>query len=150
MSPQRGLLSLLLLTGLAGCDALGGSQDLAGSEPATFAVVGRYPSPGASGVPVSTYLEITFNGVIDESSVGSNVLSLNGTSFGSAEVNGAKFRFTPSGELLPGTRYTVALSADLRGVNGHLLGTVPVWGFKTAGAAPPPPDTLPPSGPRPR
>lgn len=150
MTPRRRLFSALLLAGVAGCDALGGSQDLGGSASVTFAVVGRYPSPGASGVPVTTYIEITFKGIIDESSVGSNVISLNGTSFGLAEVDGAKFRFYPSGELLPGTRYAVALSPDLRGISGHLLGTVPVWGFKTDGAAPPPPDTLPPSGPRPR
>ena len=61
--------------------------------------------------------------------------------------------FTPVGPLTPGIPYAVALSPDIRGMNGRALGPVPIWGFKTAGTPPPPPDTgkaTPGLHPRPR
>ena len=148
MRPAPFLASLLLLAGAGGCDAFGGSESLGGG-PNTFGVTGRTPAPGSSGVPVGASIVITFDGGIDESSVGSDAIALNGMSDGEFTIEGTILRFDPAAELNPGSSYAVTLSPELRGVNGHVLGTLPAWGFKTAGA-PPPPDTLPPAGPRPR
>ena len=135
---------------LGGCDAYGGADPADGEGGgATFTVTGRNPGPGSSGVPVSAYVEVTFSALIDTASVDAGSLLLNGEASGTLAVNGRKLRFTPDIDLIPGTSYAITLAPTLRGSNGHPLGASPAWGFKTAGATPPP-DTLPPLGPRPR
>ena len=138
----RRLLPVLLLTSVAGCDGMGGSAELGEEAPASFAVVGRVPQGGAAGVPLTASIEVTFTSNVDPASVGLGVLALNGSRFGSFTVQGPRLTFTPAGPLSPGTPYAVTLSPDIRGTNGHVLGPVPVWGFKTAGTPPPPPDTV--------
>jgi Big-like domain-containing protein len=147
MRPVRPLLLILFLAAAGGCDALGGGPYGGGGSGNTFMVVSR--TPEGLGVPVGADVVITFNGDIDAESVELGVVTLNGSGYGTLQVDGHKLTFIPPGDLTPGTIYTVSVSADLRGENGHLLGAYADWGFKTAGA-PPPPDTLPPSGPGPR
>lgn len=138
-------LSALLVIG--GCEGYGGAVDGGEEGPATFSVTGRFPGPHTSGVPVSSYVEVTFSDLIDTSSVEDDAIQLNGAAYGTVTVNGTKLRFTPSYPMTTGTPYAVSLDPALRGRNGHLLGSSPVWGFKTDG---PTPDSLPPLGPRPR
>ena len=134
---------------IGGCDAYGGADGDGAGGPATFAVVGRNPNPGTSGVPVSAYVEVTFSALIDTASVDPDAIVLTPAVFGSVVVNGTKLRFVPAATLTPGTSYAITLDPGLAGKNGHPLGASPTWGFKTAGPTPPP-DTLPPLGPRPR
>lgn len=144
---RRSLL-LLALFPLAACDGMGGSEGTGGSE-TSFVILSRTPSPGSPTVPVTATVVITFNTPIDAASVGSGTLATNVPTFGDLTIDGTKLRFTPAGDLIAGTTYIFTLDPDLRGTNAQVLGTIPPWGFKTAGTAPPP-DTLPPSGPRPR
>jgi hypothetical protein len=120
-----------------------------GGGGASFAITGRNPNPGSSGVPVTAYVEVTFSALIDTGSVDADAILLNGEAFGSVIVNGSKLRFVPAAPLTSGTSYSISLAPDLQGKNGHPLGASPTWGFKTAGPTPPP-DSLPPLGPRPR
>src|SRR5688572_28733593 len=146
-SLARSGLALTLLLG--GCDAMGGADPADGEGGGSgFAVTGRHPGPGSSGVSVSTYVEVTFSALIDTASVDGGSVLLNGEALGTAVADGKKLRFTPAAPLVTGTSYAITLSPSLMGQNGHLLGSTPVWGFKTAGPTPPP-DTFPPLGPRP-
>ena len=144
------LLAGLLLTGSAACDGLGGSEELGGGTPGTFTISSRTPAGGSAGIPVTATIVVTFSSIIDPSSITPGVLTLNDVSFGTFSIEGPKLVFTPAGELNPGSSYAVAVSPDIRGINGLHLGTVSPWGFKTAGTPPPPPDTSTASGPRPR
>lgn len=144
------LLLSLLLAGPLACNAMGGSEDLGNGTPGDFTIAARAPGGGSAGIPVTTTVVVTFSSTIDAASVTTGVLTLNNASFGTLTVEGSKLTFTPSSQLNPGSIYSVALSPDIRGVNGVHLGTVSPWGFKTAGTPPPPPDTGAASPPRPR
>ena len=102
------------------------------------------------GIPVTTTIVVTFSSVVDPSSITPGVLTLNDLSFGSYSAEGSKVIFTPSSQLNPGSIYAVAISPDIRGINGLSLGAVSPWGFKTAGTPPPPPDTGAATRTRPR
>jgi hypothetical protein len=142
------LSALAFATLLGGCDAYGGA-DGGDGEAATFTVTGRAPGPGTSGVAVTSFVEVTFSALVDTGSVDADAILLSGSAVGTITVNGRKLRFTPAVDLVQGTAYAVTLSPTLKGRNGLPLGSSPVWGFKTSGPTPPP-DTLPPLGPRPR
>lgn len=154
---MRAPLALLLPLALLACggengaftpssgDGTGGT----GAGSGTFLITGRSPRPGSAGIPTNATIEITFNLPVDATSLGSGSVDLNGESFGAYSVTGNTVRYTPANDLVPGTSYAVGVSPTLRAANGKLLGPVDVWGFKTAGEAPPQ-DTLPPLAPRPR
>src|SRR6478609_11576357 len=112
-------LPATLLVG--GCDAFGGAATPEGDEPSTFAVVGRYPKPGRLGVLVNTYVEITFNDVIDSTSVDADAIELNGVAYGSLVINGTRLRFIPWSPLAPGTSYAITVDPQLSSSHGHLL-----------------------------
>ena len=134
---------------LSSCSAMGGSEDL-GGDAATFEVVGATPADGAPTVPVGATVVLTFNVPIDASSVAFNTVSVSPTTFGTVTVDGTTLTFDPAGDLTPATTYVFTISPELKGTNGRALGVMAnPYGFKTGGVAPPP-DTLPPSGPRPR
>lgn len=144
------LVAGLFLAGPVACNGMGGSTDLGGGTPDGFAIVSRAPNGGAAGVPVTATVVVNFSSAIDAASVTTGALTLNDASFGTLTVAGAKLTFTPSSQLNPGSIYVIALSPDIRGLNGVSLGVVSPWGFKTAGTPPPPPDTGAASPPRPR
>lgn len=134
---------------LSSCTAMGGSEDLGGSD-ATFEIVGATPADGAPTVPLGATITWTFNAPIDESSVAFNTVGVTPATYGTLSVDGTALTFDPAGDLKPATTYVFTISPDLKGTNGHALGSMAnPYGFKTGGTAPPP-DTLPPSGPRPR
>ena len=142
------LLFALLLGGSASCTVLGGGEDLSGGTPATFTITSRTPSGGSAGIPVITTIVVNFSSTIDTASITPGVLTLNDVSVGSFVIEGSKLAFTPASGLEPGSSYAVAVSPDIRGINGLHLGVVSPWGFKTAGTPPPPPDTVTLSRPR--
>lgn len=149
--PRRdlSLLALLGLTLLAACAQLGGSDFTPTEPPAEFDVTTRSPAPGSAGVPTTVMVSIGFNAPIDPASVQLGSVSLNGSPAGRLEASGSTLRFYPAGALVPGSSYEVQLGASLRSFEGEVLGATPTWGFKTAGAAPPP-DTILAARPRPR
>ena len=136
------LLSILLLGGGWGCDAMGGSADSILAPRPTFSIVSRAPGPGREGVPTSASLVIQFNTDIDPASVSEGAIAANGSTYGTLEVKGATLTFTPVGGWTPGTGIAIAISPDITGINGVALGPVSVWGFKVAGDPPAPPDTV--------
>ena len=135
------LVSALLLGGALGCDAMGGSTDSILAPRPTFSIVSRTPGPGREGVPTTATLVIQFNTDIDPTSVAQGSIAANGSTFGDLAVKGATLTFAPVGGWTPGTGIAIAISPDIRGINGVALGPIAVWGFKVEGV-PPQPDTV--------
>ncbi|HVX87994.1 MAG TPA: Ig-like domain-containing protein [Gemmatimonadales bacterium] len=145
------LRAALLGLALTACTAMGGSEDLGGGDDPGFTLVNSASTPadGAPTVPLTATVSLVFSSPIDPSSVTSSTLSVEPATFGTVTVDGSTLTFDPSSDLLPSTTYVFSISPDLKGLNGHALGTVAnPYGFKTIGGDVPPPP--PPNGPRPR
>lgn len=130
------IVTALLLGGVLGCDAMGGSTDSIMAPRPTFSIVSRSPGPGREGVPTTASLVIQFNTDIDPASVTQGAIAANGSTAGTLAVKGATLTFTPVGGWTPGTGIAIAISPDITGLNGVALGPVAVWGFKAAGVPP--------------
>lgn len=148
MNSQRLARSALLGLLLSSCTALGGSEDLRGGGESTFEVVAASPADGAPTVPLGATIVLTFNTLIDQSSVTSSTVGVSPNTFGTVTVDGSTLTFDPAGDLLPATTYVFAISPELTGTNGRALGVMTdPYGFKTGGTTQ---DSLPTQGPRPR
>jgi subtilisin family serine protease len=101
-------------------------------------VVGVVPVPGASRVPPSTHVNVTFSEPMDtERTEAAFVLTRsNGASVrGSTSWSGGTMTFQPSAPLSASTRYRVSISGRARDVAGNRLVSRLVWRFRTAATA---------------
>ncbi len=100
-------------------------------------VVGRYPAPEATAVPLSASVVVTFSESMAETSFTAERFYLTGP-YGKVPAvitfNSAKTVATldPSASLLPLQPYTVTVKADVTDRVGNPLGTDAVWSFTTA------------------
>ncbi len=103
-------------------------------------ITGRYPAPGATGLPLSVNVVVTFSEAINPTTLTGN-FSLTGP-YGPVPAvvsyNPATFVATlnPSSNLLPTARYTATVAADVADWAGLTLGAASEWSFETAGEPP--------------
>ncbi len=98
-----------------------------GADTDNPAVVGVYPSNGATSVPVNVgAVNVGFNKDMSSSTITNSTFSL---SVGSTSVNGTvEYRalerqayFIPKGALTPNTKYTLTVAATIQGLNSQTL-----------------------------
>ena len=135
-----------------GLDTGGGRQvRLAQAVPgsASLAVVRTEPAPGGQGVPLASRVLIVFSEPLDPSSVAGSTMVLQD---GLTPVRGASelrtdalvATFTPAGDLLAATDYTIYIGTDVRGASGARPAAALAVRFRTTPDLPAPPDTFPP------
>lgn len=104
-------------------------------------VVGRYPAPDATAVPLSASVVVTFSETMAPASFTAATFYLTGP-YGAVPAgiffNDAKTVVTldPTSSLLPSRRYTVTLGAGVTDRVGNPLGTPLTWSFTTAAEPP--------------
>jgi hypothetical protein len=133
-----------------------GIQDLAGNALAgstwTFTtqappdntpptIVSRSPSPGATGVAVTTTVRVGFSEAMKASTIttSSFTIAAGGTNVPGTvayDVNTRVATFTPTASLANGQAYTVTLSTAIQDAAGNGLSSADVFSFTTATAAP--------------
>jgi len=103
-------------------------------------ITGRDPAPDATEVPISANIVITFSEALDPATLtGHFTLS---SPYGAVPVamsyNAAAFVVTldPTAKLLPTTRYTVTVAAEVADWAGLTLGAAETWSFQTAAEPP--------------
>ncbi len=99
-------------------------------------ITGRYPAPNAMDMPLSVNVVVTFSEAIDPATLSGN-FTLTGP-YGAVPVavtyNPAAFTvvLNPTSNLLPTSRYTVTVAADVADWAGLTLGAASTWSFETA------------------
>ncbi len=107
-----------------------------GSDSTPPMVIGRSPAPGTSGVGVSSNVEVTFNELIQETSLTSTTFRLRAADASndiSAVITlaGNLATLDPTADLAPFTTYRVIVAAGVTDLNGNQLGTDDTWIFTT-------------------
>jgi hypothetical protein len=102
-------------------------------------VAGRFPSPGATGVPINTDVTALFSEAIDPSTVTSSSFTLVRVSNGSsvtatrtASAGNTTFTLNPSSNLLANTQYRATLTTSIDDAAGNPLAQTVQWTFTTA------------------
>ena len=130
---------------LAGCDirsAQPGPPTKTGIDRTAPSIVSRSPADGATGVTVSTTIEVGFSEALDPGSVGNSSVTL---SDGSNDISGSvalasnnsTIVFTPGADLEGETTYTVTVSGTVSDVAGNELGGSDSWSFMTVDSTAP-------------
>jgi sugar lactone lactonase YvrE len=133
--------TLVALALLVACSSGSGSPD-SGSPPT---VVSTSPTNGATGVPLTAGLTVTFSEAMDCTTL---VASSFGESLGSTIVagsiicSGTSATFTPTGALEPDTTYAAAVKAGVKATNGNPLAATYSLSFTTAPANGSPPTVV--------
>ena len=116
-------------------------------------VVATVPGIGATGVPITATLALTFSEAMTRDSV-SQALTLTPSTAGNLTWDGASLRFTPSAPLSPQTAYTVTVSTAATDLAGNSLAQPFRLTFSTGAPiivtptpSPPPPAPGVPIGP---
>jgi methionine-rich copper-binding protein CopC len=107
--------------------------DAGGTAPSVTAAL---PSSGATNVPVSAPVKVTFNEPVDSGSTTLTLTDSGGNTVTGAtalDVSGTVLTFTPSSPLVAGTTYTVSVSAT--SATGTAMSSPATWQFVTAGAS---------------
>jgi hypothetical protein len=108
--------------------------------PPAPAVVGRYPSPGATGISAAVQPAVQFDRVVSGVSASSFTLKRsNGTTVGATVTNNGnskQFTLHPSAALTAGLTYTLSLTSAIKSAEGGSLAPVS-WSFTVAGTSPP-------------
>ena len=106
--------------------------DAGGTAPSVTAAL---PSSGATNVPVSAPVKVTFNEPVNSGSTTLTLTDSGGnavTGTTALDVSGTVLTFTPSSPLAAGTTYTVSVSAT--STTGTRCRPLTTWQFVTAGA----------------
>ncbi|WP_269434442.1 Ig-like domain-containing protein [Thiohalorhabdus denitrificans] len=141
--------------GLIGCSGGGGgsssgggsskeASDCSSPEISSLQVTDMTPADGANNIPVSTEVTATFNGCVDMATVDRESFVVSG---GGQLISGSysqdsstySVTFTPADSLAYDTFYSVALTDEVKGVNGE-----PFAGYGAAFTTRAAPDTIPP------
>ena len=106
-------------------------------------LLSRSPSPGGS-APVDAVVTVSFDELLDETLLGSNVIGLAGpdgmvSGSISYDADQKTLTFVPSQFLMPYSQYQVILSAGLADSLGNPLGEEMTWDFATIFDKTPPP-----------
>jgi len=141
------LVAILVLPALmlAGCDirsAQPGPPTKTGIDRTAPTIASRSPEEGATGVAVSTTIEVGFSEALDPDSVGASSVTL---SDGSNDISGSvalasnnsTIVFTPGADLDGETTYTVTVSGTVTDVAGNALASDDSWSFMTVDATAP-------------
>lgn len=107
-------------------------------------VVSTSPVAGASAVPVSTAINVTFSETIDAATLTAASFTLAATS-GGASISGAiafnaatkTATLTPSSSLAGSTSYTATIAGTVKDLAGNAMGTAFSFAFTTADITPP-------------
>jgi methionine-rich copper-binding protein CopC len=107
-------------------------------------VVATSPANGATGVPTSSAVTITFSEAVDASTVSATTITMRVTTSGAAVAGTVGYNatthvatFTPSAPLTQNTSYTVTVSGSIRDPAGNVMGSDFVFTFSTGDTTPP-------------
>ncbi|MGN6563889.1 MAG: Ig-like domain-containing protein, partial [Thermomicrobiales bacterium] len=102
-------------------------------------VASTTPAAGATGVPTTTTIAITFSEAMNRTATQSafSVTPAIPGNF-SWDANGVTMTFTPTATLANSATYTATVSTGARDLAGNALVTTKTWSFTTAAATPPP------------
>ena len=133
------LLVGLLVAALAACGD-GSGQDFltpiggngGGSDTTAPTVVGTSPANGATDVPRTTAISVTFSENVDSASVTNSAFSFDNGVTGTIVVNGAVATLTPAPGLPASTIVTGTLSTAIKDRAGNSLAGPVTFQFRTA------------------
>lgn len=97
-------------------------------------ILSTNPANNATGVPLNQVISATFSIPIDPSSVNSSTFILNAgtaTVAGTVSYNGTSAIYTPTGDLLPNTLYSLTLTSGIKDTLGNVLLENYIWSFTT-------------------
>ena len=116
-----------------------GPAESARADATAPTVAGRFPSPGATGVPINTDVTALFSEAIDPATVTSSSFTLvrvsNGSTVTATRTAGAgntSFTLNPSSNLVANTQYRATLTTAIDDVAGNALPQTVQWTFTTA------------------
>jgi hypothetical protein len=125
------LLTVITLLCITACG--GGGDGQVATAPLSLSEV--TPAEGATGVPRTAAVVLTFSAPLDATTLSASAITLAGPAVdGQAiglSVAGNKLTVTPSGELSPLTSYTLTIGIALRGSAGEQLTGPVTTSFKT-------------------
>jgi hypothetical protein len=105
-------------------------------SPTPLLVVSTIPTNGATGVPITQVLSVTFNEPMNTATITSSTFILTGPGGanvpGSVSSFGATATFTPTARLLGNTHYTATITTGAQDIIGDSLATNFSWSFTTA------------------
>ena len=99
-------------------------------------VAGVTPLDGSIDVSVNTDLTVTFNELMDQTSV-QNASSINPKATGTFSWGGNTMTYNPSSDLSAGNLYTVTIGTGAKDLSGNSLTSAHNWSFTTGDAVAP-------------
>jgi hypothetical protein len=96
----------------------------------------REPSPGATGVPVGTNIEITFSSPMDTNATESAFSIIPSVPGAKSWVNYRTLVFNPASDLLPNQQYEIKITTSARDLAHNNLPSEAKWSFTTQSSSP--------------